>query len=145
MDILKKDIKEITRSAVLLKELADLYFDTFNEKMKVGCPACYINSYIRLNSYIYNKQKQIQMEKTTQFELSVSAIRKNNSREIHTNETLTDEIAINYLRQNKARIVHFKRYPENWEELLVPKKKKATRKKKVEKKEYKEVFKKEEE
>lgn len=85
------------------------------------------------------------MEKTTQFELSVSAIRKHNSREIHTNETLTDEIAINYLKQNKARIVHFKKYPENWEELLVPKKKKATRKKKVEKKEYKEVFKKEEE
>lgn len=86
------------------------------------------------------------MEKTTQFELSVSAIRKHNSREIHTNDTLTDEIAINYLKQNKARIVHFKRYPENWEELLVPKKKKkATRNKKVEKKEYKEVFKKEEE
>ena len=75
------------------------------------------------------------MEKTTQFELSVSAIRKHNSREIYTNDTLTDEIAINYLKQNKARIVHFKRYPENWEELLVPKKKKAARKKKVEKKE----------
>jgi len=135
LDILKKDIKEIVRSAVLLKELADLYFDTFNERMKVGCPACYTNSYIRLNSYLYNKQKQIQMEKTTQFELSVSAIRKHNSREIYTNDTLTDEIAINYLKQNKARIVHFKRYPENWEELLVPKKKKAARKKKVEKKE----------
>lgn len=79
------------------------------------------------------------MEKTTQFELSVSNIRKHNSREIHTNDTLTDKIAIDYLKQNKSRIVHFKRFPENWEELLVAKK---PRKKKVAKKkeEYKEVF-----
>lgn len=136
-DILKRDINEVMRSAVLLKELADLYFDTFNEKMKLGCPACYTNAYIRLNSYLYNKQKRIKMEKTTQFELSVSNIRKHNSREIYTNETLTDKIAVDYLKQNKARIVHFKRYPENWEELLVTKKKVA--KKKVAKK--KEAFK----
>jgi len=135
-DILKRDIKEVMRSAVLIKEFADLYFDTFNEKMKVGCPACFTNAYIRINAYLYNKQKKIKMEKTTQFELSVSCIRRHNSREIHTNDTLTDKIAIDYLKQNKARIVHFKRFPENWEELLVAKK---PRKKKVAKKKE-EVF-----
>ena len=124
------------RSAIYVKELADLYFDTFNEKMKVGCPSCYMNAHVRLKSYLYNKQKRKRMEKTTQFELSVSCIRKHNSRDIYTNDTLTDEIAIDYLRQNKARIVHFKRFPENWEELLVVKKtrKKKATKKKVEKK-----------
>ena len=135
-DILKRDIKEVMRSAVLIKEFADLYFDTFNEKMKVGCPACFTNAYIRINAYLYNKKKKIKMEKTTQFELSVSNIRKHNSREIHTNDTLTDKIAIDYLKQNKSRIVHFKRFPENWEELLVAKK---PRKKKVAKKKE-EVF-----
>lgn len=122
------------RSAVLIKEFADLYFDIFNEKMKVGCPSCFTNAYIRINAYLYNKQKKIKMENITQFELSVSCIRRHNSREIHTNDTLTDAIAIDYLKQNKARIVHFKKYPENWEELLVAKK---PRKKKVAKKEAK--------
>ena len=132
MSILDKDIREITGSATFIKELADLYYNTFNERMKVGCFTCYSNAYIRLKSYIYKKElKSIKMEKGYKFELSVSCIRGYNSNKLYTNETLTDEIAIDYLRQNKARIVHFKKFPEDWEELLKPKK---ARKKRVAKK-----------
>lgn len=67
------------------------------------------------------------MTTESNFELSVSSIRAYNSNATYTNDTLTDEVALAYLKQNKARIVHFKKFPENWEELLVAKK--VTRKK----------------
>lgn len=128
--VLDYTLNQIKGSVNLIKELADLYFLTFNEKMRVGCGSCYNNAYIRL-------KKELQMESVKKeeknFVLSVSSIREFNSNNIYTNETLTDEVAIAYLKKNINRKKQFAKVPENLEELLADKPVKKTIKKKSKK------------
>lgn len=136
--ILDKSIKSIKGSAKLIRELADLYYITFEEQMKVGCGACYDKAYIRLKQKlnILENKKEV---KEKNFVLKVGYIREFNSREMYTNDNLTDEVAIAYLKKNINRKVQFSKLPENLEELLngKPKKKPITKVKKVVKEETK--------
>tara|TARA_R110002126_G_scaffold1121_2_gene6736 strand:+ start:3138 stop:3560 length:423 start_codon:yes stop_codon:yes gene_type:complete len=137
--ILNKDINIIKRDAKLIKELASLYFSTFNRQLKVSCGSCIHTQFVELSVHLKHVFK---MEETKcNFKLSVSSIREFSSTAVHTNLTLTDEVAIAYLKVNINRLSQFSKYPSNLDELLSGKKIKQEVKKSV-KKEYKKTTKK---
>lgn len=117
--ILDKSIKEIKGSVKLIKELADLYYNTFNERMTLGCSACYEKAYYRLTQKL-NILRDNKEVKEKDFVLKVDSIREFGSSKTYTNYDLTNEVAISYIKTNINRLKQFSKYPENIEELLNP-------------------------
>lgn len=128
--ILNYTVNQIKGSVKLIKELADLYFLTFNERMKLGCGACYNKAYIRLKQEL--KMENVKKEEQN-FVLKVSSIREFNGSISYNNDNLTDEVAIAYLKKNINRLKQFSKVPENLEELLSDKPVKKTFKNKEKK------------
>lgn len=117
--ILERSIKEIKGSVRLIKELADLYFKTFNERMKLGCGACYDKAYFRLTQKL-NTVMNTKELKEKNFILKVDNIREFGSSKTYTNNDLTDAVAIAYLKQNINRLKQFSKYPDNLNDLINP-------------------------
>lgn len=117
--ILNRSVNEIKGSAKLVKELADLYYNTFNERMKLGCGACYLKALIRLRSKL-NKMESKEVKKESNFVLKVGSIREFGSSKSYDNHSLTDEVAIAYLKVNFNRLKQFSKYPKNIDELINP-------------------------
>lgn len=120
-DLLSESFDGVASDITKLQRLVSFYYRIYGKKPScLGCGG--MNKYLE----IYNKLKTegiiiMSTQEQSQFSLKdgVSGIPLDfGSSTFLSAATLTDDLALKFLSKNKKRITIFKKYPQNWEQLV---------------------------
>ncbi len=113
--------EEISKEAALKVQLLSFYRYIFQEQPCGGCANSIVNYYSKLKAEGMAKLL-LKVERDFDFKDNICIQVKFGAKDHYTNHNLTNDIAIEILKFNPKRIKLFKRFPANWEQLILEEK-----------------------
>lgn len=124
IEIVRGGITPLFSDLKKINELDEVFFAIFGERIKLCCGKNEQYYFSRLKKYVESMAAK-SLENKFLLKKSVQMHTNNN---VYTHLNMTDELAIALLKQDSRRIANFEKYPDNWQEIINPKPKKAAKK-----------------